>query len=132
MFNRLDHIAIAVSKTEEVLPFWTDVMGFSLLLEETVANGMVRLTHLTSGDFVIQLVQPLTTEHPISKWIQENGDGLHHFCFLTENFDQMLEFAQGTGLVSKETQPHQGTEGKRAIFLDKNQTSNTLIEVTGY
>jgi methylmalonyl-CoA/ethylmalonyl-CoA epimerase len=35
------------------------------------------------------------------------------------------------GLPPGEPQPHQGTKGKRALFLDRAATDNVLVELTG-
>ena len=65
MFNGLDHIAIAVSDTQQALSIWRDQLGFPLLYSQVVNEGTVRLTHLDLGNAQLQLVEPLTREHPL-------------------------------------------------------------------
>ena len=116
----LDHLAIAVPDTEAALKIWRDAMGFPLLYSEVVNGGTVRLTHLDLGNTQLQLVEPLTPDHPLQAWLAKNGPGLHHFCLKVED----------VGAV-KGAPPHQGTQGKRALFLDKASTQNVQVEVTG-
>jgi hypothetical protein len=33
--------------------------------------------------------------------------------------------------IGPSSKPHQGTSGKRALFLDKSQTQNVRVELTG-
>ena len=130
MFKGLDHLAIVVPDTEEALKVWRDRVGLKFLHSEVVNGGTVRLTHLDLGNTQLQLVEPLTPDHPLKAWLAKNGPGLHHFCFKVDDVgvahaglpDQNLPVAQTI---------HQGTQGKRALFLDKSATQGVQVEVTG-
>ena len=123
----LDHIAIAVSDTEAALKIWRDQFGLKLLYSEDVNNGTVRLTHLDLGNAHLQLVQPLTPDHPLQGWLAKNGPGLHHFCLKVEN----VQTAMNQAPVPTAPAMHEGTQGKRALFLDKSATQNVQVEITG-
>ena len=56
-----------------------------MLYSEDVNGGTVRLTHLDLGNTQLQLVQPLTPDHPLQAWLAKNGPGLHHFCLKVED-----------------------------------------------
>lgn len=129
-FRSLDHLAIVVPDTEEALRTWRDLVGLKLLYSEIVNNGTIRLTHLDLGNTHLQLVQPLTADHPLQKWLELHGPGLHHFCFKVDSVEHALVELPGRGLP---TAPaiHQGTQGKRALFLDKSATQGVQVEVTG-
>jgi methylmalonyl-CoA/ethylmalonyl-CoA epimerase len=123
----LDHIAIAVPDTEEALKIWRDKFGFKVLCVEDVNNATVRLTHLDLGNTQLQLVQPLTPDHPLQAWLARNGPGLHHLCLKVEDVGQAKESSP----VATASALHQGTQGKRALFLDKSATQGVQVELTG-
>ena len=123
----LDHIAIAVPDTEEALKLWRDQFGFPVVCSEIVNDGTVKLTHLDLGDTHLQLVQPMTEDHPLQDWIAKNGSGLHHFCLRVEDVDTAIKESP----IPTAPSPHQGTQGKRAVFVDKAGAQNTLLEYTG-
>ena len=123
----LDHIAIAVPDTEEALKLWRDKFGFPVVCSEIVNDGTVKLTHLDLGNTHLQLVQPMTEDHPLQDWIAKNGSGLHHFCLRVDNVDTAIKESP----VPTAASPHQGTQGKRAVFVDKAGAQNTLLEYTG-
>ncbi len=127
MFRGLDHLAIVVPDTEEALRLWRDTFGFPLLFSEVVNGGTVRLTHLDLGNTHLQLVEPLTTDHPLRDWLAKNGPGLHHFCL---RVDDVAE-AKAASPVPTAPAIHQGTRGKRALFLDRSATQNVQVELTG-
>jgi len=126
----LDHFAIAVLSTEEALKVWRDRLGFPVVCSEVVNEGAVRLTHLDLGNVHLQLVEPLTPDHPLQSWLKQHGPGLHHFCFKVEDVAASRAALQVEGLAGEAT-PHQGTQGKRALFLTKSATQNIPVEITG-
>jgi methylmalonyl-CoA/ethylmalonyl-CoA epimerase len=131
MFHELDHLAIVVPDTEEALKTWRDKFGFPVLYSEAVNDETVLLTHLDLGNTQLQVVQPLIPDHPLQVWLEKNGPGLHHFCLKVDDVGQAFTQTASLGLPPGEAQPHQGTQGKRALFLDKSETDGVLVELTG-
>jgi methylmalonyl-CoA/ethylmalonyl-CoA epimerase len=123
----LDHLAIAVPDTEAALRIWRDQLGFLVLYSEEVNHNTVRLTHLDLGNTHLQLVQPLTPDHPLQAWLAQHGPGLHHFCLKVEDVTGAMQASP----VPTAPQSHQGTQGKRAVFLDKTATQGVQVELTG-
>jgi len=123
----LDHLAIIVPDTEEALKLWRDQLGFPVVCSEVVNGGVVRLTHLDLGNTHLQLVEPLTPGHPLQGWLRERGPGLHHFCLRVEDIRE----AMATSPLPTAPAPHQGTQGKRAVFVDKETTGGIIVEYTG-
>src|SRR5262249_5514866 len=102
-----------------------------VLFSETVNNGAVRLTHLDMGNTHLQLVEPLVSDHPLAAWLAQHGPGLHHFCFGVADVAEAAEALPAHHLASGEPQPHQGTQGKLALFLDRSSTQTVQVELTG-
>lgn len=130
-FQGLDHVAIVVPNTEEALTIWRDRFGFPVVGSEVVNNGTVRLTHLDLGNTHLQLVEPLTPDHPLRVWLEEHGPGLHHICLRVENVDVVYELGPTSGLPPGQEHPHQAIRGKRALFLNQSCTDGVVVEVTG-
>jgi methylmalonyl-CoA/ethylmalonyl-CoA epimerase len=126
--NGLDHLAIVVPDTEAALRIWRDTLGLPVLYSHDVNGGTVRLTHLDLGNTHLQLVEPLTPDHPLQAWLAENGPGLHHFCL---KVDDVGEAMKTSPVPPAAPNAHQGTQGKRAVFLDKTVTQNAQVELTG-
>lgn len=126
----LDHLAIVVPSTEDALKLWRDRLGFAVVCSEVVNAGVVRLTHLDLGNTHLQLVEPLTPDHPLQAWLAQHGPGLHHFCFKVADVGASREELRAAGLAG-EAAPHQGTQGKRALFLLTPETQGVQVEITG-
>ena len=129
-FKGLDHLAIAVANTEKALETWRDKLGFAVFYAEKVNNNSVLLTHLDLGNTQLQLVEPLLADSPLAKAVAEKGDHLHHFCLLVEDVAEAKVELEGENI---KTAPnlHQGTKGKRALFIDKTETDQVQVEITG-
>lgn len=123
----LDHLAIAVPDTEEALKLWRDQYGFPVLYSEDVNDATVRLTHLDLGNTQLQLVEPLTPDHPLQAWLAKNGPGLHHFCLKVDDVGEAMKESP----LPTAPSAHQGTQGKRAVFVDKTHTQGVQVEYTG-
>ena len=123
----LDHLALAVPNTEEALKTWRDKLGLEVLYSEDVNGGTVRLTHLDLGNTHLQLVQPLTPDHPLQAWLAKNGPGLHHFCLKVDDVAKAMQDSP----IPTAANMHQGTQGKRALFLDQSATQGVPVELTG-
>jgi methylmalonyl-CoA/ethylmalonyl-CoA epimerase len=130
-FRGLDHLAILVSDTERALGVWRDRFGFSVVGSEVVNNGTIQLTHVDLGNTHLQLVQPLSEDHPLQVWLAQHGEGLHHLCLRVDDVDRAAEQAARHGLPAGESRPHQGAEGKQALFLDRTATGGIQVELTG-
>lgn len=129
-FTHLDHLAIVVSDTDDALQIWRERLGFAVVCSEVVNDGAIRLTHLDLGNTDLQLVEPLAADHPLQAWLREHGAGLHHFCLYVDDVGIAREALRAAGLAG-EAAPHQGTRGKRALFLLKNATQGVQVEITG-
>jgi len=120
-----DHLAVAVPDTDAALTILRDQLGFPLLYSEVVNGGKVRLTHLDLGNTHLQLVEPLTADHPLQAWLEKNGPALHHLYL------KVHDVAEAGAAVPVPAAPHQGTQGKRALFLGKAATQGVQVELTG-
>lgn len=131
MFKRLDHIAVGVEDTESALGFYRDTLGLPLLFSEVLEEQGVRLTHLDLGNTHLQLVQPLTPEHPLRDVLRARGEGLHHLCFWVESVPEAMATWPDRGTASRDAAPRRGPLGRQAAFINPATTRGLLIELTG-
>lgn len=131
LFNQLDHIAIVVRDTDQALAFYRDTLGLPVLVSEEIPTGNVRLTHLDMGNVRLQLVQPLTDDHPLQAHLDQHGEGLHHLCFQTNDVVQTLSELPDRRMRAKSEIPHDAPRGRKAGFIDPETTRGVLWEMTG-
>ena len=127
---QLDHIAILVKDTDEALKFYQKTFGLALKVSEVIEEVGVRLTHLEFANIDLQLVQPLTDDHPLAAQLAERGEHLHHLCLKVDDVSQEMEAWPQRGLRSKNPEPHRGPNGRAAAFIEPSMTRGIQWEVT--
>ncbi len=131
MFKSLDHIAIVVQQTDEALLFYRDRLGLPVVIDEVLESAGVRLTHLDLGNVHLQLVQPISSDHPLHKYIEQHGERLHHLCFKVDNVEETLNRLPENQLAAMDQPPHPGPLGRKAAFLNPESTRGVIWEITG-
>ncbi len=130
MSKHLDHIAILVEDTEQALKFYRDTMGLPFKLSEVIEEVGVRLTHLDLGNLDLQLVEPLSDDHPLKAQLKERGEHLHHLCLKVDDVPETMASWPAQGLKPKNPEPHRGPNGRAAAFMDASTTRGVQWEIT--
>ena len=130
LIRHLDHIAIVVADTEEALQFYHGTLGLPLVFSEVLPAEKVRLTHLDLGNLYLQLVEPLTDDHPLREHLASHGEGLHHLCFRTDDVEETLSALPERNLKARNMTPHSGPRGRQAGFIDPELTRGVIWEMT--
>ena len=126
----LDHIALLVGDTEEALTFYRDQLGLKVTASESFDETGVRLTHLDLGNIELQLVEPLTPDHPLRTVLDEKGEGLHHLCLRTPDLEAAVAGFAERGIRLRAKTPHPAVNGKKALFLNTEDTRGVIWEMT--
>jgi len=129
MMKKIDHIGVAVHSLEESIPLYRDVFGMHLHAVEVVEEQKVKVAMFEVGDVHIELLEPTSPESPIAKFLEKNGQGMHHICYEVEDVDASLATiaSKGVRLIDQASRP--GAGGKRVGFLHPKSTGSVLIEL---
>ena len=129
MITKIDHIAIAVQNLESALETFRNVIGCAgeAIRIEEVASEKVRVAFITIGETKIELLEPLSDESPIAKFIAKNGDGMHHIALQTDDINKETDRLESLN-IKPLSQPKEGAGGKKIMFLHPKETNKVLIE----
>ncbi len=130
MLKRFDHLAIAVRDTEDALKLYRDKLGLPVVFSQEHPDQPLLMTHLDMGNAHLQLIQPLTDDHPVAKWLDEHGEGLHHFCFYVDDVAEALDALPDRGLEPMNPTPGGGPNGRKAGFIAPSTTNGVMVELT--
>ncbi len=125
----LDHTAIAVHDLDAALDGYRRRYRVEPLYRETVESQGVEEAMIPVGGSYIQLLQPLGADTPVGRFLDRNGEGLHHVAFAVASIDLALEHleTQGARLVDPIARP--GGRGTRIAFVHPGDLAGTLIEL---
>jgi methylmalonyl-CoA epimerase len=124
----LDHIAIAVRSLAEI-PIY-DALGLSVDHVEVVQSQGVKTAFVPVGDSNLELLEPLSADSPVGKFLEKRGPGIHHICFRVDDLDAQLARLQRQGFRLVHPQPVPGANGCRVAFLHPSAGGGVLIELS--
>ena len=125
----LAHLAIAVSNIDESAKTYV-ALGFTPAPPEIITRERVRVQLVHKGEFRIELVEAWPAgEGPIAKFIQKQGQGLHHIALHSASLDEDLSTLKKVGISPLPGYPAAGAENTRVAFLDPKTTGGVLIEL---
>lgn len=127
MLKRIHHVGIVVENLDEALRLWRDTLGLALTASATIEEQGVKGALLKVGGSEIELLEPLSPEGGVGRFLARRGGGLHHVCFETGDVEQELEAARGKGLPLIDQKPRRGLAGM-ICFLHPKATRGVLVE----
>ena len=124
----LDHIGIAVRSIDAATIY--HALGLTTDHVEDVKTQGVTTAFLSVGDANIELLEPLSPDSPVAKFIEKRGEGIHHICFRVTNIEEHLKRLQQQGFRLINEAPVPGAHGCRVAFLHPAAGNGVLIELS--
>lgn len=129
MIKRISHIAIVVPDLEEAMDFWVDILGLPVTHVEHVPDQNVDVAFLPSGESEIELLEPISEQSGVARYLQKRGPGMHHICFEVDDIELMLGRMKAAGVPLINEKPTIGTGGKKIAFVHPRGTGGVLVEL---
>jgi methylmalonyl-CoA/ethylmalonyl-CoA epimerase len=95
---RIDHIAIAVDNAEKALENYKKILNIDKIEIEEVPNEKVKVVILNLQDTRIELLEALNDDSPISKFLKERGEGIHHIAITADEIEKDVNRAMENGM----------------------------------
>jgi len=129
MIKKIDHIGIAVNSLEAVLPFYTEVLKLRMLGMEVVESQRVKVAFLEAGEIKLELLEPVSEESPIAKFIEKRGEGIHHIALGVESIEARIREIKEKGIRMIDDKPRPGAGGANIAFMHPKSASGVLYEL---
>ncbi len=125
----LDHVAIAVRDLDVALAEYKRLFAAEPLYRERVEAQGVEEAMVAVGGSFIQLLEPLTGESPVGRFLERKGEGLHHVALAVADLDSALEHLRDEGAELVDEVPRSGGRGARIAFVHPKAFAGTLVEL---
>ena len=129
MFERIDHIGVAVSDLDGAIELYRDRLGMPVQHRETVEQFGVEAVLLGIGEAHVELLQPTDPESAVARFIERGGPGLHHVAYKTADIDAALAEVRSAGMQLIDAEPRAGIRGSRVAFVHPKSTGGVLTEL---
>lgn len=126
---KVDHIGIATHQIEEALGFWRDALGLQVDFTEEVTEQGVRVAMLPLGETHIELLEPLSQDSPVGKFLQKRGPGIHHLAVRVTDIRASLAQLKEKGTRLIDETPRPGAGGCLVAFIHPSSANGVLLEL---
>lgn len=129
MFDRIDHVGIAVEAIDPALELYESSLEMKLVHREVVDEQGVEAVLLDLGENHVELLQPLSPETPVGRFLERNGPGMHHIAYQVSDIESELERLRAAGIKLIDDEPRVGIRGSRVAFAHPKYTGGVLTEI---
>ncbi len=126
---KLDHVAVAVWKVDENLPFLTQLFGMKVVgrfrNEEQRYAGVT--LDVPGSSVQWELVEPTSDDSFLTRFLRERGPGLHHVTFQVEDIEKAAEILRARGI-----EPFGGVRvgpNWKELFIHPQDSGGVLIQL---
>jgi len=125
----IHHVAIAVPDLEATLEVFSALFNVRPISREVVEEQGVREAMIAIGGSHLQLLEPLTDDAPVARFLARRGEGLHHIAFAVPDIEAALDHLRAGGARLIDDSPRRGGGGHRIAFVHPSAVAGTLIEL---
>jgi methylmalonyl-CoA/ethylmalonyl-CoA epimerase len=129
VLSRIDHIGVAVEDLDAAVDLYRDSLGISEEHRERIESQGVEAALLGVGDGHVELLEPLSADSGVGRFLARRGPGLHHVGYLTDDIEGELDSARDAGLELIDDRPRTGIRGSRVAFIHPRATGGVLTEL---
>jgi methylmalonyl-CoA/ethylmalonyl-CoA epimerase len=127
--TEIDHVAIAVRDLEQAIAWYADNFDATVAHRERVERDGVEEALLKVADSYIQLLTPISDSSPVAKYLERQGEGIHHVGYRVEDCRAALEVLKRHGARVIDEEPRPGSRGTTVAFVHPKAAFGTLIEL---
>ncbi|MBO2535076.1 MULTISPECIES: methylmalonyl-CoA epimerase [Rummeliibacillus] len=127
--ENIDHIGIAVKDLDERVIYYSNVLGMKVINVEEVASEEVKVAFIDAGNTHIELLEPLTKESAIYKFLEKRGEGIHHIALAVTDIEQEMERMRAEGARLLSDKPKIGAGGAKVVFIHPKSSYGVLYEL---
>ena len=126
--RRIEHIGIAVRKLDEAVRRYEALLGVACYGIEAVEDQGVNTAFFRLGDVKIELLESVSPDGPLGKFLETHGEGLHHIAYRVPDVAEALRQAEESGFRLIDREPRRGAEGMLIAFVHPKSTGGVLTE----
>ena len=129
MFNKIEHIGIAVKNAENSVTLFNALFKAEPYKTEVVESEHVRTVFYQIGPNKIELLEAISPDSAIAKFIEKKGEGIHHIAYEIDDISTEMERLKKEGFQFINEHPKKGADNKLIAFLHPKSTNGVLIEL---
>ncbi len=130
--GKLHHIGIACRCIETARIPWELALGTRAGEVVEVPEEQVRIAFLQAGETKVELLEPLSEDSPIARFIARRGEGVHHLAFEVSDIVATLARLKSEGLRVLDEVPRERGGNRKLVFVHPKSMGGVLTELVEY
>nr|WP_294795246.1 methylmalonyl-CoA epimerase [uncultured Mucilaginibacter sp.] len=127
--NKVEHIGIAVNNMATAVSLYEKLLNTTVYKTEVVASEQVKTAFLQSGPNKIELLEALSDDSAIAKFIEKKGEGVHHIAFEVDDIVAEMARLKSEGFILLSDEPKTGADNKLVCFVHPKSAGGVLVEL---
>ncbi|MXV50219.1 methylmalonyl-CoA epimerase [Pedobacter sp. HMF7647] len=127
--KHIEHIGIAVKSIDAAELIYKKILGSSSYKREEILSENVLTSFFQIGDSKVELLESITSDGPVAKFLEKRGEGIHHIAFAVDDIYSEMSRLKQEGFILLSDEPKKGADNKLVCFIHPKDTSGVLIEL---
>ena len=127
--KKIEHIGIAVKDLKAANNLYSKLLNTTPYKTEKVDSENVNTSFFQIGESKIELLEGTSPDSPISKFIENRGEGDHHIAFEVDDIEKEIARLTKEGFQMIHEKPKDGADNKLIAFLHPKSTNRVLTEI---
>ncbi len=127
--QKVEHIGIAVGDLESAISRYEKLLDGSCYKRERVETQKVETAFFQTGETKVELLAATDNESVIAKYIEKNGEGMHHLAFEVEDIQAEMKRLRSEGFTLVSDEPTKGADQKLVVFVHPRDSHGVLVEL---
>jgi methylmalonyl-CoA/ethylmalonyl-CoA epimerase len=127
--EKIEHIGIAVNSIEQAGKIYEKLLNTLVYKTEEVASENVLTAFLQCGPNKIELLEALSDDSPIAKFLAKKGEGIHHIAFEVTDIRAEMARLKAEGFMLLNEEPKKGADNKLVCFVHPKGVNGVLMEL---
>lgn len=126
---KLDHVGIAVKELQDAVSVYEKILENPKVEIEEIPSERVRVAMIPVGETRIELLEALSDDSSIARFIGERGEGIHHVAIAVGDIKASIAKLSAAGFRVLYPEPRPGSHGKMITFIHPRSAKGVLLEI---
>ena len=130
MLKGIGHLGIVVKDLEKSLKALSRIIEFEKPAIKEFPDKKMRCAVVETKGVSLEFLQDDSENGFMGRFNREKGDGIHHFCVVSDNVEQDVEALIKKGVEMMDQKPRIGLRGKKIAMTMPNVLNGITVELS--
>jgi methylmalonyl-CoA/ethylmalonyl-CoA epimerase len=130
MIKAVGHLGIVVRDIDVSLKALSKIIEIQSAAIKEFSEKKMKCAVVELGGIALEFIQDSSEDGMMAQFTKEKGDGIHHFCLLTDNIEDDVEALKQRGIEMLDQKPRIGLRGKKIAFTKPSALNGITIELS--